>query len=103
MYSYGVVVWELLTGRVPWENLNPMQVSAGPTTSCGDGTLKNIDHPLQLHEAVKHHDINKHDVAGFNIRVAFVHSLTLCFAWSTLAGGGSGWVQPQEPASTHHR
>jgi serine/threonine protein kinase len=26
VYSYGVVLWELLTGEPPWENLNPMQV-----------------------------------------------------------------------------
>ena len=26
MYSYGVVLWELITGKVPWENLSPMQV-----------------------------------------------------------------------------
>jgi serine/threonine protein kinase len=25
--SYGVVLWELITGRAPWENYNPMQVS----------------------------------------------------------------------------
>lgn len=26
VYSYGVVLWELLTGQPPWENYNPMQV-----------------------------------------------------------------------------
>jgi hypothetical protein len=25
--SYGVVLWELITGRAPWENYNPMQVT----------------------------------------------------------------------------
>jgi serine/threonine protein kinase len=28
VYSYGVVLWELLTGEPPWEGLNAMQVRA---------------------------------------------------------------------------
>lgn len=27
VYSYGVVLWEVITGQAPWENYNPMQVS----------------------------------------------------------------------------
>ncbi|KAK1424542.1 hypothetical protein QVD17_19872 [Tagetes erecta] len=26
VYSYGVVLWEITTGKIPWENLNSMQV-----------------------------------------------------------------------------
>lgn len=42
VYSYGVVLWELLTGEPPWEGLNPMQVVAavgfqGKTLPCPDG------------------------------------------------------------------
>jgi serine/threonine protein kinase len=28
VYSYGVVLWELLTGQTPWNELHPMQVVA---------------------------------------------------------------------------
>ncbi|CAF1888788.1 unnamed protein product [Brassica oleracea var. botrytis] len=27
IYSFGVVLWELATEKIPWENLNAMQVS----------------------------------------------------------------------------
>jgi serine/threonine protein kinase len=26
VYSYGVILWELVTQKIPWENLNSMQV-----------------------------------------------------------------------------
>lgn len=26
MYSYGVILWELVTHKIPWDNLNTMQV-----------------------------------------------------------------------------
>lgn len=26
MYSFGVILWELCTLRIPWKGLNPMQV-----------------------------------------------------------------------------
>lgn len=29
VYSYGVVLWELLSREAPWEGYNPMQVSLG--------------------------------------------------------------------------
>nr|XP_043612092.1 serine/threonine-protein kinase STY46-like [Erigeron canadensis] len=28
VYSYGVVLWEIVTGKIPWDDLNPMQVIA---------------------------------------------------------------------------
>lgn len=32
VYSYGVVLWECLTGQQPWQGLHPMQVR-GPATT----------------------------------------------------------------------
>ncbi|EFJ40275.1 hypothetical protein VOLCADRAFT_69740, partial [Volvox carteri f. nagariensis] len=34
VYSYGVILWELLTGQAPWADLNAMQVSKTP---CSNG------------------------------------------------------------------
>ncbi|MFS7909466.1 putative protein kinase TKL-CTR1-DRK-2 family [Helianthus anomalus] len=28
VYSYGVVLWEVVTQKIPWDELNPMQVVA---------------------------------------------------------------------------
>lgn len=30
MYSYGVILWELVTQKIPWENLNSIQVFLFP-------------------------------------------------------------------------
>ena len=28
VFSYGVILWELMTHRLPWEDLSPVQVRA---------------------------------------------------------------------------
>lgn len=58
VYSYGVVLWEILTGRMPWEDLNPMQVVGAvgfrgrtlPVPEAGDPVL------LELFKTCCQHD-----------------------------------------------
>ncbi|PWA78652.1 PAS domain-containing protein tyrosine kinase family protein [Artemisia annua] len=33
VYSYGVVLWEIITGKIPWDDLNPMQLCIYITVS----------------------------------------------------------------------
>ena len=41
VYSYGVVLWELLTGQQPWETYNPMQVcGVGGAPAGGNGNRR---------------------------------------------------------------
>lgn len=43
VYSYGVIIWELLTGKVPWSNKNPIQVIAA--VGFKNRHLPRPDHP----------------------------------------------------------
>ncbi|MQL87017.1 hypothetical protein Taro_019552 [Colocasia esculenta] len=36
VYSYGVILWELVTEKIPWDNLNSMQRARSPTTQTCD-------------------------------------------------------------------
>ena len=53
VYSFGIVLWELLTWQIPWGNHNPFQVKN--TSSCwqkpGFGPLlsEQMQSPLPLH------------------------------------------------------
>ncbi|CAD7696214.1 unnamed protein product [Ostreobium quekettii] len=50
IFSYGVILWEILTGELPWEGMNPMQVVAAvgfnnrslPVPTAGDPFLINM-------------------------------------------------------------
>ena len=33
VYSFGIILWELVTWQVPWEDLNPFQVSRKHNTT----------------------------------------------------------------------
>ncbi len=33
VYSFGIVLWELMTWQVPWDDLNPFQVINTPSVS----------------------------------------------------------------------
>lgn len=44
VYSYGVVLWEILTQKIPWEHLNPMQVI---------GAVGYMGHRLEMPENVE--------------------------------------------------
>ena len=30
VYSFGIILWEMMTWRLPWEELNPFQVDCSP-------------------------------------------------------------------------
>lgn len=54
VYSYGVVLWELITGRPPWENYNAMQVR--------------MPHPV-LMSVLLHPLSMAHQLHGWSLRV----------------------------------
>lgn len=34
VFSFGIILWELLTWRIPWEDLGPWQVHMSSTINC---------------------------------------------------------------------
>lgn len=48
--SYGVVLWELLMGQAPWEDMNPMQVSSKGIRCCLQGTSTTLPKACGLRE-----------------------------------------------------
>lgn len=33
VYSFGIILWELMTWQVPWDDLNPFQVATQQTSN----------------------------------------------------------------------
>ena len=43
VYSFGIIMWEMLTWDMPWEELNAFQVQ--PQLCCTDSLNRHVFHP----------------------------------------------------------
>ncbi|GAV56685.1 ACT domain-containing protein/Pkinase_Tyr domain-containing protein [Cephalotus follicularis] len=58
VFSFGIVLWELLTGKLPYENLSPLQAAIGVVQEGLRPTICEQTHPkvVELLERCWHHD-----------------------------------------------
>lgn len=65
VFSFGVILWELMTVSIPWNNLNPIQVSLSLSSLLFlvQGWLSNVIELLRLYD---YKIVTKSDLASIS-------------------------------------
>ncbi|GIL86941.1 hypothetical protein Vretimale_15526 [Volvox reticuliferus] len=97
VFSFGVILYELVTGKEPWEDLNPMQV-VGAVGFSG----RRMSLPTELDPAVTEL-INRCWVTSPKERPSFSQILATMTAWSELRPTAAVMQQQQEAAKARQQ